>query len=117
MSTIFRPIFAAAMLALATPAFAHQSGMMDSETVDLSHLPPDQQVVSLSYCDAVYRLTTREGDPREFPEFNLRFKTDASDMGPPQGTPALLPAGMMGDRALIIFASPAEISSFIAADC
>jgi hypothetical protein len=33
------------------------------------------------------------------------------------GTPALVPAGMMGDRADVIFASPDEISGFIAHQC
>jgi cytochrome c len=47
----------------------------------------------------------------------LRFKTDVSDDGPRKGAPALVGAGMMGDRADVIFADPEEISSFIANAC
>jgi cytochrome c len=38
---------------------------------------------------------------------NLRFKTDSSESGPEKGRPAIMPAGMMGDRASVIFADPA----------
>ncbi len=37
--------------------------------------------------------------------------------GPVTGAPALLGAGMMGDRASVIFAAPDEISGFIKHDC
>jgi cytochrome c len=47
----------------------------------------------------------------------LRFKTDVSDDGPQKGSPALVPAGTMGDRADVIFASPDEISGFITDQC
>jgi len=50
-------------------------------------------------------------------ERNLRFKTDVSGDGPQKGAPALAPAGMMGDRADVIFAAPGEISGFIAEQC
>jgi cytochrome c len=109
---------ASATLALsAVTVSAQQGGMMDQEMMDLSTLSPDQEVASLRYCDTVYQVTTGEGDTLEFPEFNLRFKSDASDMGPPQGTPALIGASMMGDRAFVIFASLAEISAFISEEC
>ena len=52
-----------------------------------------------------------------FWERNLRLKTDASGDGPEKNAPALVRAGMMGDRADVIFADPAEISPFIAAKC
>ena len=35
-----------------------------------------------------------EGDMIEFPEFNLRIKTDISDKGPARGAPMFLPVGM-----------------------
>ena len=54
---------------------------------------------------------------RDFWERNLRFKTDVSDEGPEKGAPALVGAGMMGDRADVIFASPEEISGFISSQC
>ena len=37
--------------------------------------------------------------------------------GPSKGVPALVAAGMMGDRADVIFADPEEISRFISAQC
>ena len=50
-------------------------------------------------------------------EFNLRFKTDSSDVGPEPGNPVIIGAGMQGDRASVVFASPGEISSFIKQSC
>src|SRR5262245_28489304 len=44
---------------------------------------------------------------------DLRFKTDSSEEGPDKDAPAIVNAGMMGDRASIIFSSPEEISRFI----
>jgi len=54
---------------------------------------------------------------RDFWERNLRFKTDVGDEGPLKGAPALVGAGMMGDRADVIFAGPEEISGFITRQC
>jgi len=44
-------------------------------------------------------------------------KTDSSKEGPQNGKPALVPAGMMGDRADVIFATPEEISKMIEPRC
>jgi cytochrome c len=52
-----------------------------------------------------------------FWERNLRFKTDSSQEGPDKDAPAIVNAGMMGDRASIIFSSPEEISRFIIRGC
>jgi cytochrome c len=41
----------------------------------------------------------------------------SSGDGPEKNAPALIGAGMMGDRADIIFADPSAISAFIAAKC
>ncbi len=95
-----------------------QRGMMRGPSLqDLKRLGPTQQVVSLRYCGDTYYVTT--ADDRLIPlwEFNLRFKTDSTDKGPPRGHPVLLQASMMGDRAFIIFADPAEISPFIDKEC
>jgi cytochrome c len=43
--------------------------------------------------------------------------TDASGRGPAKNQPVIVGAGMMGDRADVIFADPSEISSFIASKC
>jgi cytochrome c len=50
-------------------------------------------------------------------ELHLRFKTDVSDDGPHKGVQAIVGAGMMGDRADVIFAAPEEISGAIAEKC
>ncbi|MDA9426754.1 hypothetical protein XH97_32245 [Bradyrhizobium sp. CCBAU 53380] len=54
---------------------------------------------------------------RAFWEPNLRLKTDSGKDGPESGAPALLSAGMMGDRADVIFAAPEEISKTIERRC
>ncbi len=84
---------------------------------DLKALGPESQVAAITYCGDTYRVTTLAGETVPFWEFNLRFKTDSSDKGPLRGRPALLRASMMGDRAFVIFADPAEISSFIKPQC
>ena len=68
---------------------------------------------SIDHCGDTYKVATADGKICDFWERNLRFKTDVSDDGPQEGAPAIVPAGMMGDRADVIFASPDEISGFI----
>lgn len=85
--------------------------------VDLKAMGPARKVTAIRYCADTYRVTTAAGKTVPFWEFNLRFKTDASENGPPEGHPALLRASMRGDRAFVIFASPSEISAFIETKC
>lgn len=126
-----------AMLALAgilgaAPTLAQQGGMMQGgqggmmgrggmmgqrEMANLKDPPPELKVESVRYCKGQYFVSTAAGDILEFPEFNLRIKTDMSDKGPPGGKPALAPAGMMGDRAFLVFAQPGEISGYIKNEC
>ena len=94
-------------------AAAHQQG----NKLHLGDAPPDQRVEGISYCDGFYRVITKEGSPVEYPEFDLRFKTDASPDGPPPGTPVVINAGMKGDRGFVIFSAPSEISAFIKTKC
>ena len=91
--------------------------MGGGQDADLKKLDSAQRVRSVTYCKDTYTVTTANGKTRKFWERNLRLKTDSSDRGPEKSAPALLPAGMMGDRADIIFADPREISPFIAAKC
>jgi cytochrome c len=83
----------------------------------LRSLEPARQVKAISYCHDTYRVTTADGKRRAFWERNLRFRTDSSKDGPEKGAPAILPAGMMGDRAAVIFAAPDEIDKLIEARC
>lgn len=84
---------------------------------DLKAVGTDRQVSSIRYCGDTYRVVTRDGKTVLFWEFNLRFKTDSSQTGPSPGQPAIMRAGMMGDRASVIFAGPAEIAALIEKKC
>jgi cytochrome c len=84
---------------------------------NLKSLAPDARVQVISYCSDTYRVTTSDGKTQEFQERNLRFKTDSGPDGPEKGAPAILPAGMVGDRASVIFAAPEEISALIKSHC
>ncbi len=80
---------------------------------NLKEVGPDRQVVTIHYDQDTYKITTADGRSTDFSEANLRFKIDSSDNGPLTGKPVILPSGMMGDRALVFFASPAEMSALI----
>lgn len=113
---------AAAQGPASEPDAGRRGGMMGmmgaSEPADISKPLPSQRIVSISHCSDTYVVTPAQGKTLKFWEFNLRFKTDSSDMGPPDGKPVLLPAGMMGgDRSFVIFHSPKEISGFIEEKC
>jgi len=94
-------------------------GMMGGGGRDpsLKSLEPNKQVKAITYCRDTYRVTTADEKTRAFWERNLRFMTDSSQDGPEKGTPAIMPAGMMGDRAAVIFAAPDEINKMIEARC
>jgi cytochrome c len=87
------------------------------EMPDLKQLGPGHRITAIRYCGDTYHVTTADGETVPFWEFNLRFKTDSSNRGPRKAEPALLPASMMGDRAFVIFADPAEISTLIEKRC
>ena len=102
------------------PTVAAQNGGMmmgRSERPNLKKADADAQVVALTHCRDTYTLKTAKGATHKIWEFNLRLKTDSSREGPNPGKPVITGSGMMGDRASIVFASPAEISSFIKESC
>ena len=94
-----------------------RAGGMAAPLEDLKKLGKNQQVRSIRYCGDTYYVTTGSGETIPFWEFNLRFKTDSSKSGPLKGTPVLIRAGMMGDRAFIVFSSPEEMAVVIEAKC
>jgi cytochrome c len=100
-------------------AAAPQEGMMGmgAELPDLKTLGPEHQVASIRHCGDTYEVTTGDGATEPYWEFNLRFKTDGSGLGPEPGKPAIVGAGMSGDRASVVFAAPREISAFIREEC
>lgn len=92
-------------------------GGMRPRFTDLKTVGPDRLVRSIRMCRDSYFVTTADGRTVPFWENNLRLKTDSGATGPRPGQPAILPAGMMGDRATVFFAAPAEISPFIKHRC
>lgn len=91
--------------------------MMGGADADLKTLGPEHRVHAINYCGDTYRVTTADGKIHAFWERNLRLKIDSGSTGPERGMPALVGAGMMGDRADVIFAAPDEISGFIKPHC
>lgn len=100
------------------PAPRASGGMMQAPRLpDLEAADPRSVVTAIRYCGDTYHVTTGSGETIPFWEFNLRFKTDSSEKGPPKGRPVLVGAGMMGDRAQVVFSHPVEISTFIKTEC
>jgi cytochrome c len=93
-------------------------GMMGGgQAPNLKNLDPADRVQAIAYCKDTYTVTTANGQTHKFWERNLRLKTDSGNDGPEKNAPALVPAGMMGDRADVIFAAPSEISAHIESKC
>jgi cytochrome c len=108
----------------APPQMAQQGGMGGMggmiggrPDLNLKNLEPKIQVKAITHCHDTYRVTTADGKTRAFWEPNLRFRTDSSKDGPEKGAPAIMPTGMMGDRASVIFAAPEEITKIIESRC
>lgn len=101
----------------APPGSAGGRMMAGPTRPDLKTVGPERRVSAIRHCGDGYHVTTEDGRTVPFWEFNLRFKTDSSPHGPPPGRPALVPAGMQGDRASVVFASPEEISRTIEGKC
>ena len=97
----------------------HAPGARDMKTglapqfQNLKEVGPERQVVAVHYHQDTYSVITADGRSTDFWEANLRFKIDSSHAGPLSGKPVILPTGMMGDRASVFFASPAEMSTLI----
>ena len=91
--------------------------MMRNTRLDLRKVPAEGQIASIAHCGDTYTVSTADGKTQKIWEFNLRFKTDASRLGPTPGKPVIVGAGMQGDRASIVFATPGEISGFIKRSC
>lgn len=103
----------------APPAAKGGAGMtgMQRPRADLRKAPPEGRVTGIRHCGDGYTVDTADGKSQVVWEFNLRFKTDSGELGPLPGKPIVVGAGMQGDRASIIFASPKEISEFIKSTC
>jgi cytochrome c len=84
---------------------------------DLKSQSATRQVRAIQFCGDTYRITTADGSATEFWERNLRFETDSTARGPKPDVPTIMPAGMLGDRAAVIFSRPEEIDNFIKRGC
>lgn len=94
-------------------------GMMSMQPArtDLKKAPKQGQVTAITHCGDAYTVHTADGSVEKVWEFNLRFKTDTSTLGPLPGKPVIVGAGMRGDRASVVFAAPAEIGAFVREAC
>ena len=103
----------------APPAASRGGGMMgmQSARIDLKAAPAEAQVTAVAHCNDTYTISTADDKVNKVWEFNLRIKTDSSRFGPRPGKPVIVGSGMQGDRASLVFASPAEISRFITESC
>lgn len=101
---------------IAAPGTEGMMGM-GAAAPDLKSVAPASQVKEIKYCGETYSVTTADGRTAQFWERNLRFKTDSSEDGPPKGAPAIVGAGMVGDRSSVIFSAPEEIGQFIHRQC
>lgn len=102
----------ALLMLLVLPAAAQEE-----RGTPLRNLAPDQVLRQMAYCKGKYRLTMASGETRRFAEINLRLKTDSTAYGPEPDKPVLLPAGMRGDRAQVIFSSPDALKRFLVERC
>lgn len=96
---------------------AHSGHIAQTAKLNLKEAPPEGQVKGIAYCGDTYTIETGDGKTQKIWEFNLRLKTDSSKDGPAPGKPVVIGAGMRGDRASVVFASPTEISKTIKASC
>jgi len=102
----------------APPHMPQMGGMMGGGTApNLKKLDAEDRIKSVTYCGDTYEIATADGKSRKFWERNLRFKTDSGEDGPVSGEPALVGAGMMGDRADVIFSNPEEMAQFVRKAC
>ncbi len=92
-------------------------GKTGNVKINLKNPEPRGAVKSLRHCGDTYFVTTADGRTHKFWEFNLRLKTDSSDLGPASGKPVIVGTGMQSDRSAVVFASPNEISTFIRQEC
>ena len=83
----------------------------------LADAGPHAQVTSVRHCRNSYFVLTADGVERPFWEQNLRLKVDSGSSGPKGGAPVLVPSGMQGDRASLVFSTPAQLSEFLKGKC
>jgi cytochrome c len=83
----------------------------------LRSAPLNAQVTKVRHCRDSYFVTTADGIETPYWEMNVRLKLDTRETGPEPGKPAILGAGMAGDRVSIVFSSLQEMTGFVAEGC
>lgn len=83
----------------------------------LATASPEGQVTGVRFCHDTFFVTTADGKQRPFWEMNLRLKIDTSANGPRPGKPVLVPGGMQGDRASIVFSDLEDIGHLVEKKC
>ncbi len=98
-------------------------GLIDAEMArgqapePLATAGPEDQVTGVRHCHNSFFVATADGKQRAFWEMNLRLKIDSSANGPKSGKPVLVPGGMQGDRASIVFSDLEEIGRLVEKKC
>ena len=93
-------------------------GMMAARPLpDLKQVGKERHVTAIRHCGDAYHVTTEAGRTVPYWEFNLRFKTDTSAKGPERGKPVLVPQGMQGDRAQVVFSDLDDLKRFLVERC
>src|SRR5216684_680639 len=77
----------------------------------------EDQVTGVRHCHNSFFVATADGKQRAFWEMNLRLRIDSSANGPKRGKPMLVPGGMQGDRASIVFSDLEEIGRLVEKKC
>lgn len=78
---------------------------------------PEDRVTGIRHCQSTFFVATADGRQRPFWEMNLRLKIDSSSNGPKGGKPVLVPGGMQGDRASVVFSDIEEIGRLVERKC
>jgi len=83
----------------------------------LASASAERQVTALRHCGDSYFVKTADGAETPFFEMNVRLKLDTRSTGPEAGKPVIVGAGMLGDRASVIFASVDDLTRFVVEQC
>jgi hypothetical protein len=105
------------LIAYLEAVFAGRVAPPDVGPEDLKQAPAPSRVTAIGHCGDAYRVSIGAGKTRTVWEFDLRFDTEGSAVGPATGHPVIVGNGMPGDRAALVFSRLEEIATFIKKQC